>query len=76
VASKTSAESAFPFSEDDRIRVLVDDGDVVDAEAVVENVTYGPISGKPVADIRLAFGHLNSVTVRPDDAEFEVIDDV
>jgi microcystin degradation protein MlrC len=72
---REAASAAFPFGEGARIRVT--DGGEYGAEftAVVDSISNGPASGSPVARLELDFGIMNSVTIRPREAEYEVLDD-
>ena len=69
----------FPFEEDDRVLVRVREhgttGNIIAKfEATCSRIDEKAL-GSPTARLRLPFGMLNIVTLRPTEAEFEVLDD-
>lgn len=70
----------FPFEEDDEVLVRVRENGTsgtIEAkfEATCENIREEGIGLSPSARLSLDWGLMNSVTLRPYEAEFEVLSD-
>lgn len=79
MSSEAAADHDFPFQEGDTVLVRARENGTSGTIQVKFTAECMDISGNPagtaVARFPMPFGVMNSMTIRPYEAEFEVVDD-